>query len=459
MKADAYLNGTIAFSPQRWFHGNGFTLTSGQWLKADNVSGGFTDVMTTLAATTTDNGNLSYMDTLGRQSDAYSQYAGNDNARHIGQALDAVVHNPALALEPMIAVLDFSAPDGVTIRAALPLLSGETYASASGVLLNCTSATRSSVNNRLSQAFGGNAVNPVSILNFAQGQQKSQAASAMDQVTPQPFDTEDLHSYVAWGTAFGSWTSQSGTDNAARTKSTLGGFISGIDGSVYDNWRLGIMAGYNRSTFKTADLHSSGTIDNYTLGAYTGTAWNAGQGLVGLRTGFSYSWHNIEMSRKLAFNSFSDNLSADYHAGTFQAFGELRYKHNLTERSVIEPYANLAYMHLKSSGFTEKGYHGAALAVKSNTMDTTLSMLGMRVLTNVELGNIIAIARADLGWRHAFGGVIPTSTASFAAGSNSFVSTGNSIGRDTALIETGLDFAITKSSRAAFRIRGSSAQV
>lgn len=132
MKADAYLNGTIAFSPQRWFHGNGFTLTSDQWLKADNVSGGFTDVMTTLAATTTDNGNLSYMDTLGRQSDAYSQYAGNDNARHIGQALDAVVHNPALALEPMIAVLDFSAPDGVTIRADLPLLNGETYASASG---------------------------------------------------------------------------------------------------------------------------------------------------------------------------------------------------------------------------------------------------------------------------------------------------------------------------------------
>ncbi|MDM8346602.1 autotransporter domain-containing protein [Pseudochrobactrum sp. sp1633] len=455
----ADLDATIAFAPERGFYGNGFTLTSDQWLQASTVNGAFTDVTTTLASPTltasaTDNGNASYTVSLSRDAQAYEQYAGNGNARNVGNALDHLVSNPSPQLEQLIAALDFSAPDGSTIRSALPQLSGEAYASASGVLLNASGATRLSVNNRLSQAFGGTPVNPVSVQAFAPERKTTQAAGAIDKVSPVANGSEDLSRTAAWGTAFGSWASQSGDDSAARTKSTLGGFISGIDGSIYDNWRLGVMAGYSRSTFKTASLQSSGSSDNYTLGAYTGTEWDAAQGSVGFRSGLSYSWHTIEMSRRVAFNAYSDSLSADYNAGTFQAFGELGYKHNLSQRSVIEPYANLAYVHVRTDGFAEKGHNGAALIVQSGTMDTTLPMLGIRTSTSFEIGNTVATARADLGWRYAFGDVIPTSTASFAAGSNAFVSAGNAIGKNTALIETSLDFAITKNTKLGVAYQG-----
>jgi outer membrane autotransporter protein len=40
--------------------------------------------------------------------------------------------------------------------------------------------------------------------------------------------------------------------------------------------------------------------------------------------------------------------------------------------------------------------------------------------------------------------VVPTSTASFVEGSAVFSSAGNAIGRDTALIETGLDVQLCK---------------
>ncbi|MFI3905736.1 autotransporter outer membrane beta-barrel domain-containing protein, partial [Ochrobactrum sp. S1502_03] len=158
----------------------------------------------------------------------------------------------------------------------------------------------------------------------------------------------------------------------------------------------------------------------------------------------AYSWHNLEMGRSVAFNGFSDSLSADYNAGTFQIFGELGYKLNVTSRATIEPYANLAYVHLRTDGFTEKGSNGAALSVQSDSMDTTLSTLGFRASTSFELGSIVTTAHSDLGWRHGFGDVIPSSTASFAAGSDMFTTVGNSIGKDTALIEAGLDFAVSK---------------
>lgn len=450
VNGSADLEAMISFAPDRGFYSNGFTVTSDQWLQANTIHGAFSEVSTTLASPTltaiaSDNGNLSYTVTLNREADAYSQYAGRVDDRDVGLALDKLANNPALPLEPIIAALDFSAPDGSTIRSALPQLSGAAYASASGVLLNASGATRSSVNSRLSQAFGGTPSNPVSVLAFGPEAKTSQAVNAIGNVAPT--NTDDYSSYAAWGAVFGSWANQSGNDNTARTKSTLGGFITGIDGSVYDNWRLGVMAGYSRSTFKTSSLYSSGSSDNYTLGAYAGTEWATAQGPVSLRSGFSYSWHNIEMNRSVAFNDYSDRLSADYNAGTFQVFGELGYKHNLDQRSIIEPYANLSFVHVRTDSFTEAGHNGAALSVQSDTMNTTLSTLGMRVSTSFDLGNMLTTARADLGWRHAFGDVIPTSTASFAAGSNAFTSSGNSIGKDTALIEAGFDFAVTENAK------------
>ncbi len=457
VNGSAGLNGTISFAPHRGYYRDGFTVTSNEWLQVGAVSGNFTNVSTTLSSPTlnasaTDNGNLSYTVSLSRDANAYSQYAGDSEDREVGAVLDSLANNAAAEFKPLLAALDFSATDGSTIRSSLPQLSGEAYASASGVLLNASGITRSSVNNRLSQAFGGTPVNPVSVMAYGPAAKASPAGNAIDHVAP--VNADDLQRYAAWGAAFGSWATQSATDNAARTKSTIGGFITGIDGDVYDSWRLGLMAGYSRSTFKTPSLSSSGSSDSYTLGAYAGTEWATGQGSIGFRSGLSYSWHNIEMSRSVAFNGYSDKLSADYNGGTFQVFGELGYKHDLSPRAIIEPYANLAYVNVRTDSFTETGHNGAALSVQSGTMDTTLSTLGMRLSTSFEFGNTLTTARADLGWRHAFGDVIPLSTASFAAGSNAFTASGSPIGKDTALIEAGLDFAITKNSKLGVSYQG-----
>jgi len=445
----AGLDGTISFAPERGWYQNGFSITSGDWIDAQAFEGDFSTVSTSLASPTlnasaTHDGDNIYSVSLSRSDNAYSQYADSSNGRSVGSAIDKMGNNAAPELQSLIAALDFSAADGSTIRAALPVLSSEAYASAGGVLVNASGATRSAINNRLQQAFGGTPAAPVSVMGYAPTARPKLVTDAMTAMVSPALIQDDFNRYAAWGAAYGSWSNQSADGNAGRTKSTLGGFSTGIDAAVYDNWRLGMMAGYSRSTFKTASRNSSGSSDNYTLGIYGGTEWAAAAGSVGLRTGLAYSWHNLEMGRSLAFNGFSDSLSADYNAGTFQIFGELGYKLNVSSRATIEPYANLAYVHLKTDGFTEKGSNGAALSVQSDSMDATLTTLGFRASTSFELGNIVTTARADLGWRHGFGDVIPSSTASFATGSDMFTTVGNSIGKDTALVEAGLDFAVSQ---------------
>jgi outer membrane autotransporter protein len=226
-------------------------------------------------------------------------------------------------------------------------------------------------------------------------------------------------------------------------KSSVGGFVTGIDRLVHENWRLGLLAGYSHTSFNVDSRASSGSSDNYTLGAYTGTEWQMSDGnALAFSSGLAYTWHQLDMNRSVAFPVFNDSLSADYDAGTFQIFGELGYKIRLP-KAVLEPYANLSYVRLKTDGFNEDGQTAAALSMESDTTDTTFSTLGFRASTTFDLGSIPTTARADLGWRHAAGDVNPVSTASFL-GSNAFTVTGAPIAKDTATIEAGLDFTLWK---------------
>jgi outer membrane autotransporter protein len=326
-------------------------------------------------------------------------------------------------------------------REAFDRLSGEAYASAKGVLIEQAHFTRDAMTNRLQQAFGATPSTPIEVLSYGPDQKKSDG-QAFDYVSPASVG-RTATGYAAWGYAFGVWGQQDGRNNTGELKSSTGGFVTGLDGVVYDNWRLGLLAGYSHTSFNADDRASSGSSDNYTLGSYAGTEWGlSGGDVLAFRSGLSYTWHELEMGRWVAFPGFSDRLSADYNAGTFQMFGELAYRTQLS-KATLEPYANLAYVRLKTDGFDEQGLTAAALSTHSDTTDPTFSTLGFRASTDVDLGSLNARARADIGWRHAYGDVSPVSTASFV-GSDAFTVTGAPIARDAATIEAGLDFQISK---------------
>jgi outer membrane autotransporter protein len=183
-------------------------------------------------------------------------------------------------------------------------------------------------------------------------------------------------------------------------------------------------------------------------GIYGGKAW----GPLALRTGLTYAWHDIETSRQVAFQGFSDNLQSAYSANTSQVFGELGY--SLKAGPVaLEPFANLAYVDVHTQAFQERGGAAALTAQEGNTA-MTFSTLGAHAST--QLGGSLANAtlRGTLGWRHAFGSTTPTSSLAFASAGSPADIAGAPIDRDAAVVVVGLDIALSPVSTLGFAYSG-----
>ncbi|MBN8943751.1 MAG: autotransporter domain-containing protein [Rhizobiales bacterium] len=318
------------------------------------------------------------------------------------------------------AVAMSSDPD--IVRRSFDQLSGEIHASAKTALIEDSRFVREAATDRLRSAFGAVAAATFPVMAYAGGDPIPVAAT-----------TDRL---AVWGQAIGAWGQTRSDGNAARLERSTGGFFLGADGPVLDILRIGVLAGYSRTTFTARDRASSGGSDNYHLGLYAGAQW----GQLGVRSGLAYTWHDIATGRSVRIPGFNDSLKANSHAGTFQAFGELGYRIDAS-RVAFEPFANLAYVHLSTSGFTEQG-GAAALIGTGQTTQATFTTLGVRASSSFDLAGVQATVRGTLGWRHAFGDTTPLATLAFAGGS-AFTVAGVPIARNAALVEAGLDLNLS----------------
>lgn len=231
-----------------------------------------------------------------------------------------------------------------------------------------------------------------------------------------------------WSHGFGSWSDWDGDSNAAELNRSIGGFLLGGEALVRNNVRLGALAGYGHSSFKVKDRASSGSANTWHLGAYGGTEFAN----LGLRFGGAYAWHDIEVDRSTAFTGFSDRLSSSYDAQTGQVFGDIGYRVDYGTAS-IEPFANLAYVHLKTDGYSEAGGE-AALTADEKTQDTTFTTIGLRAQALVSLGDVPVRLSGAAEWRHSFGDLTPFATHAFAEGDD-FTVLGLPIAKDAFVLD------------------------
>lgn len=312
------------------------------------------------------------------------------------------------------------------IRTSFDALSGEIHASTKAALIEDSRFIRNAANDRMRAAFTTPGASHAPVLAFAADYTPTAVVS--DHIGP-----------AFWSHGFGSWGSTDSNGNAAALDRDTGGLLIGSDSLVGD-WRVGLLAGFSHSSFKANDRASSASSDNYHLGIYGGRQW----GNLALRTGAAYSWHNIETNRDVSIPGLSENLSANYRARTFQAFGELAQGFDVNTATRLEPFANLAHIRLHSNGFTERG-GAAALSSASDSTNMTFTTLGLRGEHKLALGTGDAILRGMIGWRHAFGDTTPESSHAFSAG-DGFTIAGVPIARNSALIEAGIDFNLTPNS-------------
>jgi outer membrane autotransporter protein len=355
----------------------------------------------------------------------FAPVANTPNQLATARALDSLSQGSAL----WWAVANVPTYDAA--REAYTQLSGAPIASASATMTQDSHYVRDAVNDRIRGAFDSVAAPNMAVMSYTAERDAYAYAGPFHKIAPKPAAREP-EMFAVWGSAFGSWGKTNSDGNADRVNREAGGMLAGIDSQVINGLRVGLLAGYSRSTFDTANAR--GSSDSYHAGAYAGTSFGA----LALRSGLSYTWYDNQSQRNVAF--VGQRLDANYKANSFQAFGELGYRIDVSSLTAFEPYANVSYVRLNTDGFRETGGF-AALTVNAQNSSNAYTTLGSRVSTTFDLAGFQTTARGGLGWRHAFGDIVPVSTVAFT-GSSAFTVSGLPIDTNMGVIEAGLDMRV-----------------
>jgi len=183
---------------------------------------------------------------------------------------------------------------------------------------------------------------------------------------------EAVQATGVWVQAIGGSGRLDGTANTARIASTTSGLLAGIDHEV-GGWQLGALLGNGRTdTRQVQGRGSKARVDNKHVGLYAANSW----GRFGLRGGATYTRHELDTSRQVAFTGYHDTLTAHYRANTIQTFIEGGYRLG-DANAGLEPYLQLARVNVTVDAVREQG-GAAALRGTVRDTSTTLASAGVR---------------------------------------------------------------------------------
>ncbi|MFL1417333.1 autotransporter domain-containing protein [Pseudomonas fildesensis] len=246
-----------------------------------------------------------------------------------------------------------------------------------------------------------------------------------------------------WLKALGAWGNTDSRSETAGATTSLGGLLMGVDGALDEQTRVGLVAGYSDSSLSMGGgTHSSASVDSYHLGAYAGREWGDWR----LSVGGAYSWHRGDVKRDLQYGEVSGKQKAKLDARSAQLFTEAAYRVQL-QPLALEPFANLAYVHLDSDSFHEKG-DAAALERGSDRRDAVLGTLGVRALKTLHLTDRQQLELSgSLGWQHSLTAVESEEHLAFVAGGPSFAVRSSPLQRDAALVGVQASLVLNPSTR------------
>lgn len=246
-----------------------------------------------------------------------------------------------------------------------------------------------------------------------------------------------------WLKALGAWGKTDSRSETAGSTASLGGLLLGMDGALDEQTRVGVVAGYSDSSLSMGNAsHASASVDSYHIGAYAGRELGEWR----LSLGAAYSWHRGDVKRDLQYGEVSAKQKARLDARSAQLFTEAAYRLPL-QPLTLEPFANLAYVHLDSDSFHERG-DAAALQRGSDRRDAVLGTLGLRALKTLALNDHQQLdLSGSLGWQHSLSAVESEEHLAFVAGGPSFTVRSAPVQRDAALLGAQASLALSPAMR------------
>ncbi|WP_298961256.1 autotransporter domain-containing protein [uncultured Methylobacterium sp.] len=323
--------------------------------------------------------------------------------------------------------------DGATARSAFDALSGEIHASAVTAGFEAGYAVREALLDRMRGSFtlGGPGLAGAGLpAAFTADLPGRRAPAAVVPAGP----VLDPRLFALWGQGFGSFGSTAASRDAGTLGRDTGGFVAGADATLDGRFRFGVAGGYTQTSLDLPSRASTGTIESG-FGAVYGAAQFGG---VALRAGGVFAGTSTQTRRSVAFPGFSASEQARYGGTMLQGFGEVGYRLGFGALTV-EPFVGGGTTHIGRDRFAETG--GAALVALGRDYDVQTLTAGLR--GEMALGPDSPFAlRGLVGYRRAFGDVVPAALLAFAGTSASFSTAGIPIDRDALVARAGLDWAV-----------------
>lgn len=238
-----------------------------------------------------------------------------------------------------------------------------------------------------------------------------------------------------WAKGFGYFGDQGAQGAFAGYASRILGGMVGYDTPLSDDTRVGLSAGYARSTITGKALGSSTGINTYQLTAYIAHEdgkW-FGDGNV------SYGWNGYSGTRRITFPGLDRKANAKYAGNDLTVFLTAG-RHFDVDELTVTPLASLQNSFLNMRGYAETGAGDINLQVAEQHYTFLESGLGMSVAQHFDFGEgRDLLPEVHVKWLHEILDVnIQNTVALVAPGSTSFVTSGPNNSPDTLNLGTGI---------------------
>ncbi len=374
--------------------------------------------------------------TLGRNATTFASIGATRNQAATGEAIERLGFGSPL-YETVLVNTDAGAA-----RSAFAALSGEVHASAVTAQFETAFFIREAILDRLRRGDPGDA--PVVPGLSAPSLPAAYSADLPGRVAPPvqvPAQLVEPRPYAVWGQGFGAFGRTRGDGNAASLSRQISGFVLGADtrldlGGLPGGWRLGVAGGYTNTSLDVTGRAASGVIESGFGGLYAGMTL----GPVALRFGGVAGGSSLSLRRSILAPGFAQGLSARYGGLTAQVFGEVGYRVAFGA-ALIEPFVGAAAIRIGQDAFAERG-GAAALSGLGRDNDLAATTVGVRGSTRLSAELPVTLTGL-VGWRRAFGDVVPKALLAFGAGQTGFLVAGVPINRDAVVAQAGIDWVVS----------------
>ncbi|NVZ20773.1 autotransporter domain-containing protein [Pseudomonas costantinii] len=245
-----------------------------------------------------------------------------------------------------------------------------------------------------------------------------------------------------WTQAFGGTAHMDERDDIAGYSARYNGLLLGADGMLNDNWRLGGLFSYTKTTLNNNGNNDGSSADVKSYGLFGYASYNANPWYLDLSVGAVQ--HQYDTQRQVDFTGVNGTAKGSHNGMQYTASAQAGYPIDLgasMANVILTPIAGLSYSTLRQDSYTEKGGAGTALHVNADNLNSLKSDLGAKLARAFATSYGSLTPSAQLTWRHEYRDSALQSVANFSAdttGATSFSSTGPKAVEDTGVLSVGL---------------------